>query len=167
MIRFSHPCSRKTCACWPWLLGHLLTYAISASLSEIGNLNSRRIVSLLTAAGLCVLAVTVQPAFSCSAAAILLVKALRFVRRDPGPAKLVAKYSCEFYLVHGIVMVGCFQMFEDAPLLSTSASLLCSIPATIALARTAAALNRWLSGLVLLSSRPDLTASPVRDPAAG
>lgn len=126
----------------PWLLSHLLTYAVASTIAAYASGTTRRVVSLSIAAMLASLALLIQPAFAYTAISLVIVELSLLWQARPRIIKLAADYSYEFYLVHGVALAGAMTVMKSSPVLAVLVALTCSMVAAGILNHVAAFLVR-------------------------
>jgi peptidoglycan/LPS O-acetylase OafA/YrhL len=117
----------------PWLLSHSLTYAVSSTIAVYATGKTRRTLSLSLAAVLIILALLVQPAFGYTAISLIIIEISLLFQIQSRIIKLAADYSYEFYLMHGVALVGAMTAFRSSPVLAVVAALLCTVVAAVIL----------------------------------
>lgn len=127
----------------PWLISHGLTYAVASMLAAVPAKN-RCLTSVVLGALLFVLAFAVQPAMGYTALAIFVIELANQVHTTPNWVRFLAKYSYEFYLIHGIVLLGMIRLLPDSAIIAVCVAISLAWVGAIALQRLASKMEQLI-----------------------
>jgi peptidoglycan/LPS O-acetylase OafA/YrhL len=143
----------------PWLLSHLLTYAV-ASTAALAPRNLRGRIILPLSGLLVALAIWVQPAFAYTATALVAIELAVHLKASWWPVRIAGEYSYEYFLVHGPIFYGAIiVLLAKQPLLAVLVAVPCSLIASAILHWGMVLMGHLLSRLKT-ARRPTLVKTP-------
>jgi peptidoglycan/LPS O-acetylase OafA/YrhL len=137
----------------PWLSAHFLTYALATTLA-LASPRVRLRLGLLSAVVLFLLAFWWQTAFGYPAVALVAVELSLLLGSVPRLIRVVAAYSYEYYLVHGIALLAMVRWLPAEPVAAVSGALVLAAAAAVALHRVVGSVEKVLKRTATSTPKP-------------
>ncbi len=119
---------------WSWL--HCITYFACAALVAAG-LAHRRLRGILAAGVVVLLGTWFSIAFAYTGITIVLIGAARGIPKVPPLIHTVASYTYEYYLIHGIFLIGTTRAMRGHPVIAVASGVLLAALASVPLQKIA------------------------------